>query len=499
MDIRIKKKNEVWFHVYADQDIRYELMEHFQFDVPNAKFSPKYKMGFWDGKIKLFNPMKSLLHIGLLSDLKAFCADRNYSLAYERSDDFGDVEGQCDMSYEDVQQYVNSLDIHSGGKSITPHDYQYEAVYQAIKFNRRTFISATSSGKSLMIYAMCRYYISQNKKCLLICPTVQLVSQMYADFNDYSSNNGWDSEKNIHKIYAGQDKTSDMIMTIATWQSLAGMTSQLLCQYEVVIVDETHTAAAKCLADILENCTHAKVKIGLTGSLTKSKTNSMVIKGLLGDIVKISSAKDLIERGLLSEIKISAIMLNYSKDTKKSLKKADYKTEIDFLTSHEKRNKFIRNLALSLKGNTLILFNFVEGHGELLKELFYQKTGDKLIRFIHGDIDVDFREDTRKELEENENIVILASFGTTKQGVNFKNLKNIIFAHPTKSIVTVLQSIGRGLRKVSGKTHVHLYDIGDKLADTKKKNHTYDHFAERLSIYAEQEFEYKLIEMDLEK
>ena len=503
--ITVFKKNSVWMKIICDEGIKLELLEHFKFRVKNYMFTPLYKQGIWDGYKKLFNPMKSDLHHGLFSELKRFCEERDYRISLENSD-YGYPGETTDYTKKDICEFVDSLDIHSNGVKITPHDYQYDAIYQAIHKRNLVLLSPTSSGKSLIIHAIARFAETLHKRILIICPTKQLVEQMYTDFADYTSNDSaWGVSDHAHKIYAGFDKHTNASIVISTWQSIYNLESKYFTQFGCVICDETHLAKGDSISSILGGCSNANMRIGLTGSLDDSHTNKMVIQGLLGDIYTVATSRELIDKGHLTDIKISAIMLNYSDNTKKDIlskKKSEdkfsYSDEIDFLVSHKKRNTFLIKLALSRKGNVLLLFN-LEKHGKELYKIAQERNTGKKIFYIDGKVDVDYREAARAALETSEEVAIIASVKTTSTGVNTKNLKHLIFATPSKSVVQVLQSIGRGLRKAKGKTHVEVYDIGDLLTKSRKKtNYTHDHFVQRLEIYARQDFEYRLMEMEIE-
>lgn len=97
------------------------------------------------------------------------------------------------------------------------------------------------------------------------------------------------------------------------------------------------------------------------------------------------------------------------------------------------------------------------------------------------------------DIKEEKGAIIIASFGTTSTGVNIPNLKNIIFASPTKSKIRTLQSIGRVLRISKTKNEAVLFDIADDLSGKRKKiNYTLKHFKERIRIYAKEQFKFKI-------
>tara|TARA_B110000444_G_scaffold183712_1_gene172695 strand:+ start:49 stop:570 length:522 start_codon:yes stop_codon:yes gene_type:complete len=170
-----------------------------------------------------------------------------------------------------------------------------------------------------------------------------------------------------------------------------------------------------------------------------------------------------------------------------------YQDEMDYLVSNELRNDFLCNLVYSLKGNTLVLFQFVEKHGTILHAKMHKRLGDKL-HYVYGGTDVVDREAVREYVEKADDNVILASYGTFSTGVNIKRIDNIVFASPSKSRIRNLQSIGRGLRKVDGKDSMKLFDISD---DLQCENHTLNHLKERINIYNEENFSYEIRQFDL--
>ena len=117
--------------------------------------------------------------------------------------------------------------------------------------------------------------------------------------------------------------------------------------------------------------------------------------------------------------------------------------------------------------------------------------GDRKVFFVYGGTPVEDRENIRAIMEKESNAIVIASFGTFQRGINIKNLHNIIFASPSKSIIRILQSIGRGLRLFLGKDVATLYDISDDLRSGTYVNHTLKHFAIRLKIYSSEQFPFK--------
>ena len=483
-NVVISKANEVFLRVNAEPHIEYELRDHFTFQVEGAKFMPQYRNRNWNGEIHLFDLRSKRIYVGLLDRIISFCNRHDYTYKFVDNEYYGTpYEENQGISYEGVKDYMNSI------CSISPRKYQVEGVCDALKHNRKLLISPTASGKSLMIYSLVRYYIEQQQKILLVVPTTSLVEQMYKDFRDY----GWDSESYCHRIYSGKEKSNELPVTITTWQSVYKLEKQFFEDYNVIIGDEAHLFKSKSLISIMTKLHHAKYRFGFTGTLDGTQTHKWVLEGLFGPSYKVTKTEELMRQGHLSQLDIQCLILKHPPQ-----KFETYQDEIEYLISHEQRNRFITNLALDLKGNSLILYSRVETHGAILYEqINTNKRGDRKVFFIHGGVDAEERELVREITEQERNAIIVASYGTFSTGINIKNLHNIIFASPSKSRIRNLQSIGRVLRKSSNKIKAILYDIADDCSQRSRKNYTLNHLIERIKIYNEENFNYEIITIQL--
>ena len=495
-DISIVKKDEVHIRVKCEPSIAQELNDHFSFDVPGAKFHPLYKSRMWDGKVRLYSMFTQELYVGLKGYVEHFAKEREYSV-----DDSEYIKSSDEVTYDEVKEYCESLDLHSRGEPIQIRDYQIDAVYQAINDGRRLLLSPTGSGKSLIIYCLVRWHSEKSRRQLLLVPTTSLVEQMYSDFQDYSSNNGWKTSSNCHRIYGGHEKSNEYNVVISTWQSLYKLPKKFFSEFQTIYGDEAHLFKAKSLTGILNKCNTSPYRIGTTGTLDGTKTHKLVLEGLFGPVYKVTTTKKLITDKTLADLEIFNLILNYSDEIKKSAKGFTYQEEMDFLVQHEPRNRFIRNLALSQTGNTLVLFQYVEKHGKVLYDMIFTKLAnrekERKVFFVFGGTDTEQREEIRRITETQADAIIVASYGTFSTGINIKNLHNIIFASPSKSRIRNLQSIGRGLRTSENKTSCKLYDIADDLTWKSRKNYTLLHMIERIKIYNDEHFNYKLIKVSL--
>ena len=476
----IEKVDDVYMKVHCEPGLAFELSEYFTFSVPGAKHMPMFKNKMWDGKIRLYNPMSRSLYVGLRQYVEEFARQRSYTVSYTEPRDFADNQ----ISLIEAQEWVASE------KSLTmqPRDYQLEAVVHALRSKRALMISPTASGKSFMIYLICKYL---KRRVLVVVPTTTLVHQMTSDFVEYGAKEAW-----IHKIYEGQEKINNKPITITTWQSIYKQPKGWFEKFEVVIGDEAHGFKSKSLTGIMSKLTTCEYKFGFTGTLDGTQTHKLVLEGLFGPERVVTTTSELIEQKHLAEFRIKAIVLNHTAEDRDKAKKYTYPEEIDFITGSEKRNKFLMNLVLSLKGNTLLLFKNID-HGTTLQNYISTKAKDRKVFYVDGDVKGDIRNDYRAQIETETNAIIVASLGTFSTGINIRNLHNVVFASPSKSRVKVLQSIGRGLRKSSIKTSAVLYDVADDLSYKSHRNFTLQHFGERIRMYNEEKFEYKIYNVQI--
>tara|TARA_B100001250_G_C19782870_1_gene782704 strand:- start:233 stop:1648 length:1416 start_codon:yes stop_codon:yes gene_type:complete len=464
----VSKVDEVFMKVDCDDGLARDLYDFFSFTVPNAKFMPSYKNRYWDGKVRLFSIKTKKIYIGLLPYVDEFCRERGF--------DFSGIE---DVIGEKQREKCSQSWLADLNLPFEPREYQIDAFNTAIQYGRQLLLSPTASGKSLIIYLLARYY---NKKTVIIVPTTSLVEQMTKDFIDYGY------EERICKIYSGQE-VFDAPITITTWQSFSKAPKDVMQSFDVVFGDEAHLFKAQTLKGILEKMKTTAIRFGTTGTLDGSEVHRLQLEGMFGPVKKVISSSELMEQGTIAQINIDCLILRHPK-----MKKMSYQDEMDYLCSNEKRNHFIVNLVKSLKGNTLVLFQYVEKHGEVLYDMMFNTDMGGNLHYVYGGTDTEDREVVRELVEKSKEDTILASYGTFSTGINIKKIDNVVFASPSKSRIRNLQSIGRGLRKTDGKDSMRLFDIADDLGCD---NFTLAHLKERINTYNEENFPYELKQFDL--
>ena len=481
----ISKKNEVYLVLDdLDPSTKQELTEFFTFEVPGAKFMPQFKNRMWDGKIRLFSPATGQIYVGLLSYIKNYCSRNGIQYILENG-----VENEKTVGREVVSGFVKSLKPKSKGKSLRVRDYQIDAVQHAVSRHRALLLSPTASGKSLIIYALVRYYKMMGLRTLILVPTTSLVEQMYTDFEDY----GWSSGTYCQKIYQGHDRKVTKDVVISTWQSLYKMPKKYFEDFGCVIGDEAHMFKSKSLTGIMTKLHQCKYRFGLTGTLDGTLTHRLVLEGLFGTAETIVTTKELIDKKTLADLTVKCIVLKH----KNIREKMTYAEELEYLATNEKRNDFIVNLLQHLDGNTLCLFQLVEKHGKPLYDQVQETITDRKTFFVYGGTDTSEREEIRGVVENEKKSIILASYGTFSTGINIRNINNIVFSSPSKSRIRVLQSLGRGLRKTDTKFSVLIFDIADDVSHKNTRNFTLNHFSERIALYNEQQFDYQISKVKL--
>lgn len=486
--IHLTYVNDVHVRVDANPGIVRELSDELTYYAPNYKFHPKYRARMWDGKIRLLNTQSCLVYAGLAKRIKKFCDSREYDITFDDEMIYEDV------SEHEIRQHIKSLKIPD---KFEERDYQFDTIVKSIRTGRRTIVSPTSSGKSLIIYIIATWYAKQKK--LIIVPTISLVNQLESDFRDY----GYKGK--VHKSTDGLSKEMNIKaeMVITTWQSLNNgktkMAKGWYNQFGCVFGDEAHGAKATSMIQILSSLTDCRYRFGTTGTLDGDPLNETTIEGLFGPKYQSITTRELIDQGFASKLQIKCLVLRYSDAECKAVKAMKYPDEVNFLVNHKKRNQFIKNLTMSLKGNTLVFFRQID-HGQILHGLL-EEAGAKDLYYIDGSVGGDEREQIRAILEKKKNAKFLASLGTTSTGTNIKRLKHMVAASPSKAKIKVLQSIGRMLRLHAEKEEegAILYDIVDDLSTSSRQNYTLKHFAERCRIYDAEEFDYKIYQVRLSK
>ena len=497
-DVEIRYKDEANCRIVTDEMILYNLRESLKFHPANYFFSPKYKNHLWDGYIRLIK--NDTLPTGLIPKLCeiikgfnfTFTIDSRYIQKYNITKDF----------VSNYSQFLNLTDDE--GNKIQLRDHQLEGVYKAISNKRMTGLSATNSGKSALIYTYIRFLLDivKVKKILLLVPNITLVEQMYNDFASYSLANKWDVRENCQKIYSNikvKDRDYNKNIIISTWQSIYEWDEEFFSEFDSFICDEVHLAKGDSIQKIANKCINASYRLGVTGSLSDSYTDELVIRGAFGSVYKLIDNKEMIEKGYSTPYKIKCILLKYNEKISQAMKYLSWNDEVDFLLESPERNKYIAKLVKNLNNNTLILFEKIKKHGVPLLQLLKSALPDRKIFYIDGSISNDQRLKIIDYMKDHNDIILLATYQTFSTGINLRNLHNLVFSSPFKSKIRLVQSLGRMLRKMKDKDSVTVYDLVDDLSYKSHKNNTLTQFTDNRMVYYDNEkADYKIYRVNID-
>ena len=496
-NVFVKKIDESYLKFNSDDSgAIMDMHDYFSFLAPHYKYSPAFQKHLWNGKIHLCNLRKQTILLGLRDKIKEFCSKRGYGFQ-------DDSEKESEEDFSNLDEFIESLKL-----PFTPRDYQISAVKKALEKKKCVLLSPTGSGKSLIQYIVVRWHFAKNRRIALIVPTISLVEQMFKDFKEYAVNDdSFDVEKECSPLYGKKKKETNPYesqILISTWQSIKNYDNSLFKDWDAVLIDECHYAQANCLKKILEGSVNAQFKLGMTGSLSGESLHEYLLTGLFGNIYQVTTTKALQNQGKLSPLKIYFVTLKHTKekvkkyyetygekiensDGSKIVNPPTYADEVAFLTTDEKRELFIRNIALSFKGVVLVLFNRIE-QGKDLFEKIKEKSTDREVFYIAGEVSAEKREEIRNIIKNGKGAILVASVGTCSTGIDIPCIETVILC-PSKSRIRNLQSIGRGLRVKDGKNGCTVVDISDDFSNYRKhKSFSMHHASIRYGLYVEQKF-----------
>ena len=365
---------------------------------------------------------------------------------------------------EKVSKIVDSI------KPFEPYDFQLEAIQDALFCKNLLIRAATGSGKSLIIGLLAKILVMMGYKGLILVPNVSLVEQFAFDLDSYKL------KLEPHLIGGSHtEKHFDSPLTISTFQSLR-LYKELCGSLDFLIIDECHKAKSKEIFDISRSCKNVQYKIGLTGTIPQNAYDFLKVCSVFGMPKNYITPRQLIDRGLGTNIKIHIHKLKHPKRFVGS----DYSMALEFLVKCEPRNQHIVKLVKSLNGNTVILVSRNEHAHRLFHMLMPVQIDEKSykdltlqaahkIYFINGQIDGAQRERIRNILENVENSVLISNYQIMSTGINIKNLHNLVLASPVKSYITITQSLGRLIRTHDSKDTVNVYDLADDFGFFKKQ------------------------------
>lgn len=463
--------------------------------IEGWRFHPLVKKRVWDGNISFIKRNK--IPSGLWKEVVDICKEYDFKLSMNSITDLFNT----DITESEFIDWVNDFFKDS---EIKPRDYQIDAAFKILKYKRCLAELATSAGKTLISFMTVAYMMDKlnKKKILFIVPNVSLVLQATGDFEEYNKSR---IQLKIQQIYSGVKIRPSSNIVIGTYQSLVKKDEEYFSQFDVVMVDETHKAKANSIQKIMDKCWHCDYRFGLSGTIPKRGTvNRLSLMSAMGPLVTQVKANYLQDEGYIAKCKVLQIHMDYATVAQKESfaflsknpidRQRLFSLEQNFINENEKRLDFVCQVVKKSTLNSLVLFHKI-AYGEKLYQKLRSIT-DKKVYYVDGSINADLREEFKRRMEKNDDVIIVASYGTFSTGISIKNIHNIFFTESFKSEVIIRQSIGRGLRQHHSKDIVKIYDFIDdfryKDDELDWMNYIYRHGQERRKIYKEEKFPFEL-------
>ena len=462
-------------------DVRRKLANALKFEVPYARYMPQYKLGRWDGKVAFFGIGGTgyVNHLDVISDV-----------LHKQGVEIVDIDDRrhpIDLSFENIKEdFWGDKTWPKGhpaeGEPIRLRDYQVEVVNNFLQNPQALQEVATGAGKTIITATLSKITEPYGRS-LVVVPNKSLVTQTEEDYINCDLDVG---------VYFGDRKELGKTHTICTWQSLNildkkhkdGQAVLSLAEFlegvSTIIIDEVHQAKAEVLKNLLtRNLRNAPIRWGLTGTIPKEKFEFESIHASLGPVIGNISAKELQDKGVLSQCHVNIVQLV---DTQVH---NDYQSELKYLVSNEARLEYLAKLLNNVKqsGNTLILVDRISA-GEKLQELIPNST------FVKGDVKLKDRKEAYDEINEGTNHVVIATYGVAAVGINIPRIFNLVLIEPGKSFVRVIQSIGRGVRKAKDKDFVQIWDLTSTCKFAKR------HLTQRKKFYKEAQYPFTIEKVD---
>ena len=462
-------------------EIRRKIANRLKFEVPYARYMPQYKLGRWDGKVNFFG-MGGTGYVNHLDVIQQVLLENNVEIT-----DIDDQRIPVDLQFNTIQEdFWGDKTWPKGhpaeGEPIRLRDYQVEVINNFLENPQSLQEVATGAGKTIITATLSKITEDYGRS-LVVVPNKSLVTQTEEDYINCGLDVG---------VYFGDRKELGKTHTICTWQSLNILDkkhkdgeavlslAEFLDGVSTIIIDEVHQAKAEVLKNLLtRNLRNAPIRWGLTGTIPKEKFEFESIHASLGPVIGQVSAKELQDKGVLSQCHVNVVQLLDTPEFR------DYQSELKYLVTDNKRIEYIAKLLNGVKnsGNTLILVDRISA-GEKLQELITDSV------FVKGDVKLKDRKEAYDEINEGTNHVVIATYGVASVGINIPRIFNLVLIEPGKSFVRVIQSIGRGVRKAKDKDFVQIWDLTSTCKFAKR------HLTQRKKFYKEAQYPFTIEKVD---
>jgi len=500
-------KRFLHIYEYTEQEIE-QIRFSFKRRIESWRFNPLVKKKVWDGYITYVDQYNRI-PIGLWNELSATCKKFGFELFIDEIDEIVDYNFIYEVFEKWVRDFFKDHPKYKIGGSKEIRDYQISAAFHILKFKMSCSEIATSAGKTLIIFIVFAYLLSKNliDKYMLVVPNTSLIIQSMEDFDDYNNNK---LKYNVQPIHAGTDKSkSKAECIIGTFQSLTKRDEEWFDEVNAICVDEAHYTNSVSVKNVISKCKNLRYRYGLSGTLKKKPdfADHFTLQAYLGPFVNDISAKFLIDNKYASSVFVKVIKMNYLeieiREKLEELRKRRHEFEGTQLLDLEKRvvidNRkrflYICNFISKVTKNSLVLFSDIKNeYGKKIYDWLRQNT-EKEVFYVDGGTDIKLRSMYFEKMDESDNKILVASYGTLATGVSINSVYNLFLTESYKSDKIIRQSIGRGMRLLEGKDRVTVVDFVDDFS-IKNQNYLLKHAKERIITYKNQGFPFKIYSVE---
>jgi superfamily II DNA or RNA helicase len=372
------------------------------FTVPNYWFSPAYKKGYWDGKIRFLNGRTC--PVGFLHRIQSIMPKAKI---------------ECDFPNPNINsltEYVKKAEVHK-----YPREYQYEAIKVAVEKKLGIIKLATNAGKGRVIAGIVAAF--PDVDFIILAHRKDIIGEIANECNKFLVTNNCE---------------------ISTFQSAKNFD---LSQFGGVLVDECASVAAQTFYNIVGGCENANIRVGFSATPERSDGKDYLIEAAVGQPIAEIGQQELVKRGISVKPKIYVVPFRASDFD------GGYKNAEDMLINSSARNDIIAYLARGKKG-VVILFRRIE-HGKLIHGLIPNSY------YVDGQTPQGMRDKIKQDFIDGK-IDCLVSSNIFDTGVNLPNMTTLILAWAGKSPHGLVQKIGRAVRSHKGKTGVDIFCFGEQ-------------------------------------
>ena len=451
MNTLLIQNSHSWFQT-DDEDIRKDLWRKLRWRERGCFHTRLYQQKIWDGYKDFFDKNTGKFLTGIIPEVRAYLDF--HKIPYVVDDKRELVKWLYpELTDQFLNQWLETFNSRCPEeerlKSFTLRDYQPELANAVIKNYRGIVTAPTAAGKTAIMISIVRA-LPPTTPVLILAHRTSLTDSTYREMN-------WWGVPNLGRLY---DKYAQPnLVTVANWQSVHKI-AKVLPKFKVLIVDEIHEMMSKGPKKIYGKLTGCSVRVAVSATPFKFDGTDNVqkysVKGFFGPILKVKSAGPT---GILTTLEcqnrgfLSASEATFFPISDPQLPYLPYQEAVtQGIAENWGFHGIVSRLAKSLTGRTLILVERL-AHGDYLESLIPGAL------WVRGKDTLETRRFVIEQLKRSEeNCVAIATQGIFNAGINVY-VHNLINAAGGKADHTIIQRMGRGLRKAGDKAILNYYDF----------------------------------------